>query len=192
MKNTLLNEMSHLLMRQYVKSSDIVIDATMGNGQDTLYLAKLAQMVYAFDIQNEALIQTKKSLDESHIKNVKLILDSHENILNYVKDFDYVIFNLGYLPKGNKEITTRSLTTLKALDLVLEHLPIGGFVQMMVYLGHEEGIRESKDLDNYFSTLSLTSFKIMKIDLPYQDNFPPYILLVQKLNDHIIKRLTLN
>jgi len=192
MKNTLLNEMSHLLMRQYVKSSDIVIDATMGNGQDTLYLAKLAQMVYAFDIQNEALIQTKKSLDESQIKNVKLILDSHENILNYVKDFDYVIFNLGYLPKGNKEITTRSLTTLKALDFVLERLPIGGFVQMMVYLGHEEGIRESKDLDHYFSTLSLTSYKIMKIDLPYQDNFPPYILLIQKLNDHIIKRLTLN
>jgi hypothetical protein len=182
MKNTLLNDLSHALMSHYIKPSDVVIDATMGNGQDTLHIAKLAKHVYAFDIQEQALIETRKRLLDDTINNVDLILSSHENFNQYVEHFNYVIFNLGYLPKGDKHITTKEESTLKTLDKVLHQLPIGGYVQLMIYSGHEEGLKESIALDSYFKTLNPLSYKISRVDLPYQDNKPPYLILIQKLS----------
>lgn len=180
MKDHLLHDLSHQLMRLHIKKDDIVIDATMGNGFDTLELAKLAKHVYAFDIQEQALNQTRKLLDGNHINNVTLIHDSHENILNYVTDFKYVVFNLGYLPKGNKEITTKTditLKTIKELTLMMAtHLKI----QIMVYPGHPEGLNESNAIDSYLKSLDSAEFKVLRIDLPYQKNNPPYILLISK------------
>ena len=183
MKNTLLNDLSHALMSHYIKPTDVVIDATMGNGQDTLHVAKLAKHVYAFDIQEQALIETQKRLIDNRIKNVDLILSSHEYFEHYVDQFNYVIFNLGYLPKGDKQITTKEESTLKTLELILSKLPVGGYVQLMIYIGHAEGLKESIALDLFFKRLSPLSYKISKIDLPYQDNKPPYIILIQKI-DH--------
>jgi hypothetical protein len=182
MKITLLNDLSHALMSHYIKTTDVVIDATMGNGQDTLHVAKLAKHVYAFDIQEQALIETRRRLQENNIDNVCLILSSHEHFHSYVEHFNYVIFNLGYLPKGDKMITTKAETTLKTLDLMLQYLPVGGYVQLMIYIGHEEGLKESTLLDLYFKRLSLLSYKISRIELPYQDNKPPYIILIQKID----------
>jgi tRNA G37 N-methylase Trm5 len=184
MKNTLLNELSHVLMKHFIKDGHIVVDMTMGNGQDTLFVSKLCMHVYAFDIQEKALHETRKRLEEEKVTNVDLILSSHEHINSYVSHYDYVIFNLGHLPKGDKTITTKSDITLKTLDLVLNQLPIGGYVQLMVYIGHEEGIKESLALNDYFKRLSPLSYKISKLDLPYQDNYPPYIILIQKISVH--------
>ena len=70
---------------------------------------------FGFDIQKEALDNTKSLLEESGIDNFKLILDSHENILNYVSSFKGVVFNLGYLPKGDKRLLLNLLLPLKLL-----------------------------------------------------------------------------
>ena len=181
MKNNQIHEISHLFMNHYIKSHEIVIDMTMGNGLDTLHLSKLAKHVYAFDIQEKALVETKKVLELNQIKNVTLIKDSHANFLTYVKDFHYVVFNLGYLPKGDKNITTTKEDTIKALDLVLNRLPKLGCVQLMVYRGHPNGMEEASELDNYLKTLSKHDFKIVITSLPYQDNSPPYIIWIQKI-----------
>jgi tRNA G37 N-methylase Trm5 len=182
MKNNLLNEMSHMLMQNYIKKDHIAVDMTMGNGFDTIHLAKLAHHVYAFDIQDQAIHSTKEKLDLEKLYNVSLIKDSHTNLTNYIKSFDYVVFNLGYLPKGDKSITTQSDTSLEAVKLSVEHVSYGGFVQITVYTGHLEGQNESLVLEDYMKLLNPLHYKVLKIYLPYQDNKPPYIILIQNLN----------
>lgn len=181
MKKSLLLEISHMLMSQYIKANDIAIDMTAGHGFDTIHLANHAKHVFAFDIQDDAILSTRKKLEEFHLSNVTLIKDSHENFLNYVSSFQYVVFNLGYLPKGDKSITTTSDITLKTLDLALKHVSYDGFIQLMIYTGHPKGREESVSIESYVSQLNTDDYKVLRIDLPYQDNQPPYMILIHKV-----------
>ncbi|WP_240724966.1 class I SAM-dependent methyltransferase, partial [Onishia niordana] len=91
--------MAHQMLSKTIKSGDVVVDATMGNGWDTAFLAGLTDKVYAFDVQKEALVSTQALLQEKKLE-AKLILDGHESIDKYVKDsVKAAIFNLGYLPR---------------------------------------------------------------------------------------------
>ncbi|MBN2299791.1 MAG: class I SAM-dependent methyltransferase [Acholeplasmataceae bacterium] len=186
MKNNLILETSHLLLEKIITPNDVIIDATMGNGNDTLFLAKHSCFVYAFDIQQQALDETRSRLETQQIKNVKLILDSHENFEKYVTDFKGVIFNLGYLPKGNKSITTKKEITLQTISKILPLLKKNGFIQLVIYSGHPEGLIESEAIQLYLSKLNLSLYKILKIELPFQDNNPPYIMMIYKVKDESI------
>ena len=137
MRKNILLEQAHAILQTLITKNDIIIDATMGNGYDTLFLSNIAKEVYAFDIQKQALDETDKKV--GHFNHVHLICDSHENILNYVSTFRGVIFNLGYLPQGNKDLTTMRDTTIKTLNKLLPVLKMNGFIQMVVYPGHDEG-----------------------------------------------------
>ena len=56
---------SHSMLQECIKSGDCVVDATMGNGNDTIFLSKLVQnegKVFAFDIQEAALIRTNEKI----------------------------------------------------------------------------------------------------------------------------------
>ena len=181
MKKSLLRDISHMLMKTYIKPNHIAIDMTAGNGYDTALLATYAFHVYAFDVQDEAIKQTQTRLHEENISNVTLIKDSHENFLSYVSSYQYVVFNLGYLPKGDKSLTTTSITTVKTLDLALKHLSEDGFIQLMIYIGHKEGLKESEAIKYYVSNLNTQDYKVLRIDLPYQENNPPYIFLIHKI-----------
>jgi hypothetical protein len=119
-------------------------------------------------------------MEKSGLKNYKLILDNHTNLLDYVKEFKYVIYNLGYLPNANKAITTTKHTTIESLAKVLEHLKDNGMVFMVVYEGHTEGYEESMAIHSYLSTLNQNRYKVLKTYLPYQDYKPPYILCIYK------------
>jgi methylase of polypeptide subunit release factors len=180
MKNNQILDITHRLIKSYINEKDIVIDMTMGNGYDTLFLACISKFVYAFDIQDEALRQTQKRLDQHQITNVKLIKDTHENILKYVHHFKYVVYNLGYLPKGDKTITTLKKSTLNSLNTVLEHIDDDGIIFIMVYEGHKEGYEESIALDKHLKNLSTKDYLITKTYLPYQKNNPPYLLIINK------------
>ncbi len=80
----------------------------MGNGNDTVFLAKSSKKVYAFDIQEEAIAKTKAKLTGQGISNVELILDGHENLEQYVHTpLRAAIFNLGYLPSADKTVITK-------------------------------------------------------------------------------------
>jgi predicted methyltransferase len=183
MKKSLILDTAHLLLTSLIDPNDIVIDATMGNGFDTLFLSKLAKQVYAFDIQKQALHNTQGLLLNEHVTNVTLIHDSHEHILNYVSDFKGVVFNLGYLPLGDKSITTTKDTTIKTLETLLPKLKKDGFILMVVYVGHERGLQESNALHEHIQHLDQHVFKIMKIELPFQRNKPPYVILIHKTKD---------
>ena len=171
-KKTMI-ELAHLLLANQVKKDHILVDATMGNGHDTLYLSSLAQHVYSFDIQQKALDSTYEKV--SHLSNVSLILDSFENIFNHVSTFDGIVFNLGYLPNGDKSITTIGETTLftvKKILSTLEHV----YMVIVVYPGHLEGQYESKLLDEF--VLSLT-IPVIKIQVENRKN-APYIYFIEK------------
>jgi tRNA G37 N-methylase Trm5 len=183
MKKNFILDYAHLLLKKYISLDDIVVDATMGNGNDTIFLSKLCKKVYAFDIQEKAIEETNKKLVENQIKNVELILDNHERINLYVTNYKAIIFNLGYLPNGDKSITTKTDSTLKAIQFTLPNLRVDGFIQLVVYTGHSEGKNESKSLDTFLSQLDVHLYKVIKIELPYQDNYPPYILMIHKVKD---------
>lgn len=159
---------------------DIVVDATIGNGHDTLLLCSIAKFVYGFDIQTQALINTKERLDSNNYTNYKLILDSHENILNYTTNFKGVVFNLGYLPGADKDITTKTDSTIKTLTTLTNHLKKDNFIIITCYPGHDEGLVEanaavefSKNLDN--------SFNVYEHRLTHTvSKRPPFVVVIEK------------
>lgn len=173
-------EFAHYLLKEKITSSDICLDMTLGNGNDTLFLLKYAKFVYAFDIQKEALENSYKKLLKYN--NYKLILDSHENFDKYVKEpIKGVIFNLGYLPKGNKNITTNCETTLKTLNKALNVISTNGIIIIVVYPGHEEGMKESLKLNNFLKTLDQKKFEVLKYEFFNQINNPPYLFAIEKI-----------
>jgi len=184
-KRSIITRLAHELIKLYVTKDDVVIDATMGHGFDTLFLAGIAKKVYAFDIQESALLSTKEKINPQQQNHIQLIHDSHEHILNYVQSFKGVIFNLGYLPHGDKTITTNKHTTLTTIDSILPYIPYQGFISIVVYPGHEAGYEESLALNDYLKTIDTNTYHILRVDLPYQNNKPPYILMIIKEKEDV-------
>ncbi len=133
-------EFSHDFLEEVLDNDSVALDATMGKGNDTVFLAKQSRRVYAFDVQEEALEKTRQRLVIEGLTNVDLILDGHENLDHYVREpLRAAIFNLGYLPSADKSIITKPHTTLQAIEKVLDRLEVGGRLAIMVYYGHEGG-----------------------------------------------------
>lgn len=155
------------LLAQFLCNGQKVIDATSGNGHDTLFLAKAvgsSGMVYAFDIQEQALQTTKELLTEHHcLQQVKLIHAGHENMQKYVQEpVQAIIYNLGYLPGGNKDIITRDETTLLSLQQGTELLSSGGVVSLIIYPGHPGGQKEAELIETYTAALSPQRWQVLK------------------------------
>ena len=122
-------EFAHDVLINKISTQDIFVDMTMGNGNDTLFLCKIAKFVYAFDIQQIALDNTKKKLIDNDLSNYSLILDTHENIDLYIKEsVKGFIYNLGYLPTGDKNITTLYTSTINSLKKALLLLKEKGII----------------------------------------------------------------
>lgn len=176
---------SHYLLKQHIKEGDHVVDATAGNGHDTLFLAHLVGdygQVYAFDIQEEALKNTTTKLQTSGIdQRVKLILDSHANMPLYLpRGVDAVLFNLGYLPGGDKSIITQTHTTLLAVQRAIDALNKGGLICIVAYLGHEGGEDELKALLNYTGQLDDKTYNVLHYRFLNQVQKPPQLLAINK------------
>jgi len=144
-----LREMEKELLKPHINSGSIVADFTMGNGNDTLWLAKRVGetgKVYAFDIQKDAVNNTRKLLEEHGCADwCTLIQDSHHKLAEYIDaPLDAGVFNLGFLPGGDKRITTLRETTLPAIDAAISAIKPGGCLLVAIYPGHEEGNIEGK------------------------------------------------
>lgn len=180
---------SHQLLEECVTTGDKVIDATMGNGYDTIFLSKLVGKlgyVYAFDIQKKAIQNTQDKILEQNIDNVSLIFDSHANFKEYFNDdfkIKAAIFNLGYLPNGDKSIITKSESTIQAIQWLLTHLEINGRIILVVYHGHEGGKKERDDLLSFVETLDQTYYQVLKYQFLNQKNNPPLCICINKLKN---------
>ena len=169
--------LSHDFLAEVIDKKSIVVDATMGNGHDTAFLAQKAGKVYAFDIQKQALDKTSQLL-----ANAELILDGHETLDKYVKEpITAAIFNLGYLPSADKSLITKPSTTLEALTKILERLVVGGRVSLMVYHGHAGGAIEKEKVLAFVENLSQEDFATMLYQPLNQVNTPPFLIMIEKL-----------
>ena len=171
-------------IESHIKEGGTVVDFTMGNGHDTLWLSnKVGEngKVYAFDVQEAALVSSEKLLSESGCpKNYTLILDSHANVENYVKEpICAGMFNLGYLPGSDKTVTTLRESTMAAVQAALRLLDKDGGLLIAVYPGHEEGTLEGLMLDDFFMTLDRKKICVSKLKIV---NSPtsPFFFLVEK------------
>ena len=169
----------------HIKEGGTVVDFTMGNGHDTLWLSRAVGKdgkVYAFDIQQDALDSTAHLLEsEGADKNYTLILDSHHNVKNYVSEpIKAGMFNLGYLPGGNKSITTMRATTLPAIEAAIDLLGKDAILLIAVYPGHPEGDAEGKEITEYLSTLSRFKVCCTKVQIVNSPSSPYFMMIETK------------
>ena len=173
------------LIKQHIQDDSIVIDATCGNGNDTLFLAEQVPngKVFGFDIQKEAIEHTKEKI--ASFKHVTLIHDGHENILNdipsdIIGNVDAAIFNLGYLPKGDKTIVTKPETTIQAIESIFKLLSTEGIIVLVIYHGHKEGQIERDELLRYLENFDQNKAHILKYQFINQVNHAPFICAIEK------------
>lgn len=140
-------EVAHSLVRERVKPGDRVVDATLGNGHDTVFLAGLvgrSGQVDGFDIQSEAIRSARQKLQDCPCDQVTLHQASHEKMADLVEPpVQAVMFNLGYLPGGDKNVVTRAATTTQAIRAALDLLSPTGIVSIVAYPGHPGGREEA-------------------------------------------------
>ncbi|GAX06286.1 SAM-dependent methyltransferase [Secundilactobacillus pentosiphilus] len=178
---------SHTLLKTVITQGDTVVDATIGNGNDTVFLASLVGItghVLGFDVQQQALDNTATQLTlTGMINRVQLIHDGHENLDQYLAPQQRIaaaIFNLGYLPGSNKRIITHSDTTLKALNTCLSHLRRGGIVALVVYYGHPGGEQEKAAVLEAVKALDQHQYQVLQYGFINQIHQPPFLLAIQK------------
>ena len=180
-----LKELHKKFILEHLSEGEVAVDFTMGNGNDTLFLSKSVGeegKVYAFDIQEEALVSTRQHLEENGApENYTLICASHHRVKEFVKEpIKAGMFNLGYLPRsGRKAVTTMRETTMPAVEAAIELLAPDGVLIVAIYPGHEEGALEGDMLREYFKTLS--RFKICASEFHILNSpTSPYFYLVEK------------
>ena len=146
---------------------DVAVDATCGNGWDALFLAQLPlSALFALDIQEAAIEKTesllKKQLSDDALQKVRLFHRSHEDLdtLPFPVPPRLIVYNLGYLPGGNKSITTQTKTTLASLKKSLALLSKRGAVSLMCYPGHEEGEKEEAELLQFAGALPSDQWQV--------------------------------
>lgn len=176
------------IIRGYISPGDVIIDATCGNGHDTLkLLSGEPSKLYGFDIQQNAIDGTRSLLTEKGFgsrltdETVKLICDSHENMEAYVTGpVKAIVFNLGYLPGCDKTKTTTKESTLKAVISALKLLAADGIICITMYSGHPEGAKEKSALLSWAANLEPGKYHTAYISMTNQKNSPPEILLITR------------
>ena len=138
--------------------------------------------VYAFDIQPQALESSKALLErENAPKNYTLILDSHANVEQYVKEpICAGMFNLGYLPGSDKSVTTMRETTLPAIEAAISLMDRDAIILVAVYPGHAEGEAEGKLICEYLSGLSRYKVCATRINILNSPTSPFFIIIENK------------
>lgn len=151
----------HHIVRAVLCEGDAVVDATVGNGHDTLFLAECvgaAGQVYGFDVQTAALAATRARLTARNVAaRIELFAADHARMAEYLPRDVYhrikaVMFNLGYLPGSDKRVITRSASTLAALQTASEWLAPGGVMTIVAYPGHAGGDKETQTVSDWFAT----------------------------------------
>lgn len=181
--NTL--EITHHYVSLALKRGDIAIDATMGNGNDTLFMAGLVGdegIIYSFDIQNRAIENTTELLRKNNLLHrTNLICDGHQNMSAYISSpVTAVMFNLGYLPGGNHDIATKWTTTIVALEASMSLLAQGGIISLAIYYGGDSGFEEKTVVIDYIKTIDSSKFTVLVHDYVNRPNCPPIAVIIEK------------
>lgn len=172
-----VSNISHNIIKNFCGSFNNALDATLGNGHDTDFLSQFFNTVYSFDIQKRCI--DKYAL--KNIQNVHLINESHDKIENYnIESIDCAMYNLGFLPGGDKSITTNHVTSLTSIKKALAILSDNGIITIAIYTGHKEGLFEKESIINYVKTLPKNQFAVMHHIFLNRENNPPELIVIEK------------
>ena len=168
-----------------IQPGDTVVDATMGNGHDTLFLCEAvgpSGRVYAFDIQPAAISATEARLLESGLAGRAVLTCAGHQLMDQVVHGPVraVVFNLGWLPGGDHAVTTRWETTRLAVEKALGLLLPLGILTICAYPGHPEGDRERAELLGFLSALPNREFNVLHQRFPNASPGAPECFIVQK------------
>ncbi|GAM08905.1 putative rRNA methylase YtqB [Geobacter sp. OR-1] len=177
--------LAHHFLKGRVRPGDRVVDATCGNGNDTLFLAGLVGAegrVWAFDIQEDAISNTAALLaGHGCSSRVELAPVGHENLLGLVTEpLSAAVFNLGFLPGGDRKCITRAETTVAALEQVVSMLVPGGIVTIALYPGHDGGDEEADAVERWAAALPPHDFNVWRHRQLNRSTAAPYLLLVER------------
>lgn len=106
---------------------------------------------------------------------------SHANIDHYVTEtITGAIFNLGYLPGGDKTEITHASSTLTAIESCLELLKSNGRVILVCYYGHPGGKEELARVQQFTSELDQHQYQVLKYEFTNQIHNPPILIAIEK------------
>ena len=175
--------MAHQLVGERLLPGDFTIDATAGNGHDTLFLAKAVGPtghVLAIDIQ-ESAIEAARLRCAEYKDIIDFKVADHSNLRRWInRETGAVMFNLGYLPSSDKTIITQPESTLKAVVNALESLRNGGILTIAVYYGHPGGDVEAEAVSLFTQSLDQTRFTAIRYEFLNQKNNPPFLIAIER------------
>lgn len=177
--------LSHSYIKHCVTEGDVVVDATAGNGNDTLFLANLVGKngkVFAFDIQKTAVLNTKKRLSDAGVSDwCAVILDGHENMEKYIKQpVRAVMFNFGRLPGGDVHLFTKPETSIQAVQSALNLLVKDGVVTLAIYYGGPNGYEERDALLAFLRNLDHKMYSVLYQEFINYPNEAPLLVCITK------------
>jgi hypothetical protein len=147
-----------IIAAHFAKQSDLqlAIDATVGNGHDTLFLANLGfNKVLGFDVQQVAIAATQAKLLAADLAHVQLLHTGHEEIAKHLSTpANCFMFNFGYLPRGDKSITTNAQSSIAALTAASQATAPKGLISLLCYPGHALGREETTAIEHWLTTLN--------------------------------------
>ena len=189
-----LTAKAHEIVEQNISHGDIAIDATLGNGHDLLFLAKktgVSGRVFGFDIQEQALQSTWCRVEnEIPMNNITLFQTSHADMSAYIPKelhgkIKVIMFNLGYLPSGDKSITTQVDSTLSALGQALGLLAPLGVITLLAYPGHEGGDIETREIDLWCQQLDQACFDVQLFVCSEKATAPRLFIVKKKVDSRL-------
>ncbi len=180
-------QMAQEIVKSTVKTGETVVDATLGNGHDALFLALLVGedgQVFGFDVQQAAVEASNQKLLGAGVREsvFQFHCKGHQHFEEVVHgEVAAVMFNLGYLPQADKAVITTAETTLPALVLSLESLRLHGVVTIMCYPGHDGGDVEAQRVLEWTRELPRENYRVFQYGMVNAPNAPAFLLAVEKV-----------
>jgi predicted methyltransferase len=185
---------AHRWVAERAGPGDAAVDATAGNGVDTLFLARTVGprgRVFAFDVQEAALARTRERLEKARpderqaLAPVTLLLAGHERMREHIPAglrgrIRAVMFNLGYLPGADPAIITRPSTTIAAMQAALGLLQPGGVLTAVLYPGHPGGDAEAEAVERWIAEqVPPSAAQAVLYRFPHRPK-APYLMALEK------------
>ncbi len=155
------------LLAGTVKPGGLYVDATCGNGHDTLFLCRLAGPeghVIGLDIQPMAVQATNTLLAQNGMDRIgQAILADHRDLLRFAPagSADCVMFNFGWLPGAAHTVHSQAEASVAAVRAALEALKPGGVLSAVLYSGKVIGRSEKQAVLDYLQGLPLTRYTVL-------------------------------
>lgn len=191
MKRISFAETAHSIIFEYLRNGDVAVDATVGNGHDTVFLAEsvgCAGQVFGFDVQTQALQLTRQRLQQLGLSSRTILFHaSHADMARCIPQefhgsIQAIMFNLGYLPGADKSVITQTQTTLQAIDAGCRLLAVQGVITVMAYPGHAGGDEETRCLTQWLQQLDSAHYAVETVYSQHHQVHAPRLFVLKKMN----------